>query len=395
MTALESGATVEFDPETLNPRFSYADERERTHRVWITDAVTAWNQVRAADAAGAPRAPRCGGSAPRTRRCGRSSAAAWRGSTRQKLADLPPGYDLVLEGDGDIWRILSTPEPGRREVRSDPATGLIVGETYERLPMPYRIDQIGARKGQILLSFDDGPDARYTPQILDVLKSRGAPAAFFVTGISANAQIGLLQREYREGHEIGNHSYTHPHFDRISRAQLLVEINLTARLFESVLGARTLLFRPPYGIDHQPEDPEEVALLPVPQSMGYIIVGSRIDPHDWGEPGGGRPPAPEELVRRVLAAARRGAGNIVLLHDGGGDRCGDRGRAARDHRRAAGPGLRAGVGLAAARPHARADDAPPHPVAALAGAGRPARCSTSTTGPASGWPPSSSPASPW
>ncbi|MGE5126325.1 MAG: glycosyltransferase, partial [Betaproteobacteria bacterium] len=67
---------------------------------------------------------------------------------------------------------------------------------------------------------------------------------------------------------------------------------------------------------------EEVALLPVPQSMGYLIVGSRIDPHDWGEAGGGAPPPPAALARRVLAAARRGAGNIVLLHDGGGDRSG-------------------------------------------------------------------------
>ena len=173
-----------------------------------------------------------------------------------------------------------------------------------------------------MLTFDDGPDPRYTPRILDTLKSRQAPAAFFVTGLSANAYPGLLRREYREGHEIGNHSYTHPHFDRISRAQLLLELNLTARLFESLIGARTILFRPPYGIDHQPEAPEEVALLPVPQSLGYVIVGSKIDPHDWGEPGGGPPPPPAELARRVLSAARRGVGNIVLMHDGGGDRTG-------------------------------------------------------------------------
>ena len=97
-------------------------------------------------------------------------------------------------------------------------------------------------------------------------------------------------------------------------------MNLTERLFASTLGVKTLLFRPPYGIDHQPETADEVSGLPIPQSMGYLLVGARIDPHDWGEPGG-VPPAPAAvIVQRVVEQARQGAGNIVLLHDGGGSR---------------------------------------------------------------------------
>ncbi len=320
VTATESEATVELDAETLNPHFAYGDENGRTHQVWMTDAVTAYNQLRACDHSGIQGTAlwRLGSEEP-------SLWAFW-GSHRvenvdtARLAEVPPGYDLVLEGDGDVWKILATPQAGRRELRRDAANGLIVGETYTRLPRTWQIDQIGARSRQIALSFDDGPDPRWTPGILDALQSRHAPAVFFVTGLAANAHPGLVQREYREGHEVGNHSYTHPHFDRVSRAQLRVELNLTARLFESLVGARTLLFRPPYGIDHQPESPEEVELLPIPQSMGYLIVGSRIDPHDWGEPDGGPPPRPEQIVRRVLEGARGGGGNIVLLHDGGGDR---------------------------------------------------------------------------
>ena len=95
---------------------------------------------------------------------------------------------------------------------------------------------------------------------------------------------------------------------------------MTERLLNSTLGVKTLLFRPPYGIDHQPETADEVAELPIAQSMGYLIVGARIDPHDWGEPGG-IPPAPAQvIVQRVLEEARSNGGNIVLLHDGGGDR---------------------------------------------------------------------------
>ena len=83
---------------------------------------------------------------------------------------------------------------------------------------------------------------------------------------------------------------------------------------------KTLLFRPPYGIDHQPETASEIQMLPIPQAMGYIIVGARIDPHDWGEPNGGGPPPVPTIVQRVLADAQKPHGNIILLHDGGGDR---------------------------------------------------------------------------
>ncbi|MGE5126332.1 MAG: polysaccharide deacetylase family protein, partial [Betaproteobacteria bacterium] len=237
VTALESEATVELDPESLNPHFAYGDENGRTHQVWITDAVTTFNELRACEDAGVHGTVLW--------RLGSEDPSLWSfwGKSRvtsadvDRLADVPPGYDLVLEGDGDVWRMLATPESGQREIRRDPSNGLIVGASYTRLPKTWQIEQIGARPRQIVLSFDDGPDPRNTPAILDVLKSRNAPAAFFVTGLAANEYPGLLRREYREGHEIGNHSYTHPHFERISRAQLLLELNLTARLFESLIGA--------------------------------------------------------------------------------------------------------------------------------------------------------------
>ncbi|MGH9679608.1 MAG: glycosyltransferase, partial [Candidatus Acidiferrales bacterium] len=156
--------------------------------------------------------------------------------------------------------------------------------------------------------------------ILDILKKKKAPATFFVIGSNANDALGLIHREYDEGHEIGNHTYTHPRWNDISRTQIDVELNVTERLLNSTLGVKTLLFRPPYGIDHQPETADEVSALPIAQTMGYIIVGARIDPHDWGEPGG-IPPAPASvIVQRVLEQAHANGGNIVLLHDGGGDR---------------------------------------------------------------------------
>ena len=316
--AYESETDVEFDSTTLNPHYSYDDEQSRTHQVWILDAVTAYNQLRASE--------RLGVQGTALWRLGTADTSLWSiwdvtqpdDATRAKLEVLPPGPDLILEGAGDIWRIVDVPKSGKRSFTYDPNGDVISTEKYDAIPLSYDIDQIGNAKNKIVLSFDDGPDRRWTPQILDVLKNKNVPAVFFVIGEAANTSPDILKREYSEGHEIGNHTFTHPKFDEVSHTQLKWELNLTQRLIESTLGVKSLLFRPPYGIDHQPEYAEEVAQLPYPQDMGYIIVGQRIDPDDWRvtETQPQRPA--EEIVADVLRQAKNG--NIVLLHDGGGER---------------------------------------------------------------------------
>jgi cellulose synthase/poly-beta-1,6-N-acetylglucosamine synthase-like glycosyltransferase len=96
------------------------------------------------------------------------------------------------------------------------------------------------------------------------------------------------------------------------------QLNLTQRLIESTLGVKSILFRPPYGIDHQPEYAEEVAQLPYPQELGYIIVGQQIDPDDWRMMEDKHQRPAQEIADDVLRQAKKG--NIVLLHDGGGER---------------------------------------------------------------------------
>ena len=316
--AHESETEVEFDSASLNPHYSYDDEENRTHQVWMLDAVTAYNELRASE--------RLGVQGTALWRFGSADTSIWPiwdatrsdDPTREKLRDLPPGPDLILEGAGDIWRIIDVPKPGRRSFTYDSGTDLITSERFDAIPLSYDIDQIGAAKNKIVLSFDDGPDRRWTPGILDVLKEKHAPAVFFVIGEAANTSPDILKREYNEGHEIGNHTFTHPKFDEISHTQLKWELNLTQRLIESTLGVKSLLFRPPYGIDHQPEYAEEVTQLPYPQDLGYIIVGQRIDPDDWRATELAPQRPAREIVDDVLRQA--GKGNIMLLHDGGGDR---------------------------------------------------------------------------
>jgi len=322
--AMESDADVTFDPDSLNLRYSYQDEDNNVHQVWMLDGVTAYNELRAAERAHVQGSTlwRLGSEDPSIWNIWDTTHAT--DADRNKLTEVPPGYDLILEGHGDIWHITNTPESGKRSFDYDADSDSFDDESFESYPVSWRIEQVGAAPRKLALSFDDGPDSRWTPQILDILKQKQVPAAFFTIGDEADAQPQLIRREYAEGHEIGNHTYTHPDMDQISKAQIQLELNLTERLLESNLGVKTLLFRPPYGIDHQPETASEIALLPIPQSMGYIIVGARIDPHDWGEVGDQPPPPTNEIVSRVIdqaqAQLKGEQGNIVLMHDGGGDR---------------------------------------------------------------------------
>ncbi|HEY4977813.1 MAG TPA: glycosyltransferase [Candidatus Acidoferrum sp.] len=316
--AYESETDVEFDPASLNPHYSYSDDQDRTHQVWMLDAVTAYNQERASE--------RLGVQGTALWRYGSADSSLWPiwdatrpdDSTREKLKDIPPGPDLILEGNGDIWHIADVPKSGRRSFTYDASTDLITSEKYEAIPLSYDIDQIGAAKNKLVLSFDDGPDKTWTPKVLDVLKEKKVPGTFFVIGDEANRAPDILKREYAEGHEIGNHTFTHPRFDEISKTQLKWELNLTQRLIESTLGVKSILFRPPYGIDHQPEYAEEVAQLPYPQELGYLIVGQKIDPNDWREADVKNKRSAQEIVDEVELQASKG--NIILLHDGGGDR---------------------------------------------------------------------------
>jgi peptidoglycan-N-acetylglucosamine deacetylase len=196
------------------------------------------------------------------------------------------------------------------------------------LPEPYQIKQYGWKEKEVALTFDDGPDPAYTPKILDILKRENAPATFFLIGLQTQKFPGLARRIYDEGHGIGNHTFTHPDISDVSQWYMKrAELQLTEKLFASTLGVKPLYFRPPYSIDQEPDVGDQVRPLELVQGEGYITVGSKIDPNDWrkGE-------TPDAIVEAVISQAERAStrgcetraplycGNIVLLHDGGGDR---------------------------------------------------------------------------
>ena len=100
---------------------------------------------------------------------------------------------MILEGNGDVWRFVDTPKRGKRSFTYDAATDLFTDENYDAYPLSYDIDQIGAAKKKIAITFDDGPDPRWTPKILDILKEKNVPAAFFVIGVGSQRIPGNPQ----------------------------------------------------------------------------------------------------------------------------------------------------------------------------------------------------------
>ncbi|MGC4378904.1 polysaccharide deacetylase family protein [Fictibacillus sp. Mic-4] len=154
-------------------------------------------------------------------------------------------------------------------------------------------------KKRIALTFDDGPDDRYTPQILDILKKKHVKATFFVIGKQAKDYPNVLERIYKEGHAIGNHTWDHPHLPDLTNQQFTKEVASTSEQIEKVIGFKTNLFRPPFG---EIKD-GQLAWL---KSHGYHSINWTIDTVDWN----GAPA--KKIVSTVTRSATPGA--IVLQH---------------------------------------------------------------------------------
>ena len=315
LTAKESEGRIALDPASSNPHFDYQDENDVSHDVWLMDATTVYNGMVAA----MPLQPagfalwRLGGEDPSL---WTFFGANWTFGVQaaKRLEEIRFDYDLDYEGQGEILKITQTPRIGRRTVTVNEKTGLITAEDFETYPSPYVIERHGFLPKAVALTFDDGPDPKYTAQILDVLKTADVKATFFIIGGNAEKYPELVRRTFAEGHDIGNHTYTHPNIADISTTQLNLEVSATARLLESVLGRQTHLFRAPYGEDSEPETQDQVRPLDVLGQHGYVFVGMRIDPNDWKQPG------VDVIVDEVVHQAESGEGNVVLLHDSGGER---------------------------------------------------------------------------
>jgi peptidoglycan-N-acetylglucosamine deacetylase len=157
---------------------------------------------------------------------------------------------------------------------------------------------------EILLTFDDGPHPKWTPILLDHLREENIKAVFFVLGSKVANQAGrdIVRRAAEEGHQIGNHSYSHADLTRLDAAGIRDEIVRTRDLIEDVSGSRRL-FRPPYGAHNSTVD----AVL---KELGYTLMLWSVDPEDWKKSN-----QPAGWIKLATESIRARGHAIVLTHD--------------------------------------------------------------------------------
>ncbi|CUH95281.1 hypothetical protein P22_1351 [Propionispora sp. 2/2-37] len=162
------------------------------------------------------------------------------------------------------------------------------------------VKEVATSRKVVALTFDDGPLGRTTPAILDILQEKQVKATFFVVGERAEQFPELVKREERDGHEIGNHTYSHPNLFSLTRNNIDKEIEKTDQIITKMT-TKPLFFRPPEGRFNK-------SIINLARDKGYTVILWSVDPFDWRlHPAG-------DTVNTVLKKTK--PGSIILLHDG-------------------------------------------------------------------------------
>jgi cellulose synthase/poly-beta-1,6-N-acetylglucosamine synthase-like glycosyltransferase/peptidoglycan/xylan/chitin deacetylase (PgdA/CDA1 family)/spore germination protein YaaH len=305
--------SVDVQGPSYSPYFYFQDE-DKEHAVWFLDVVTFLNQVREV------RDQKAGGFALYP--LGSEDPALWDAlsvprdfkfdnQTRQAL-ELIKSTDTITDvGDGEIVTVDENSTDGMRKIAVD-TDGYLTANYVKFAQFPTLYHQGAGGEHQVAITFDDGPDPRWTPKILDILKAANVKAAFFLVGVNAERYPWLVRRIVDEGHEIGNHTYYHPNLALCWPEHIRLELNATQLLLETITGRATTLFRPPYAADTGPTQLSELAPLKIAEDLNYLVVLENIDPQDWAKPGA------DIILRRIKQ--QRHDGSVILLHDAGGDR---------------------------------------------------------------------------
>ncbi len=299
---------IRLEARSLNPEYQFRDDHA-LHEFWYLDAVTAFNQMRAAFVV----MP----AAFALWRLGLEDPSVWSVAGRGRfpddevlgrLSEIEPGYGAFSRTFSPLLAV-GPDQNGRRTVTYDPGSGLITNQTVTRAPRQASLLPLRElRDKDVALTFDDGPTEQHTEKILDILQQKSIKATFYLIGKNALMYPGLLQRIYKDGHDIGSHSFSHADLLVSSDVRIRAELNATQRVLESYLGVRALLLRPPYIGENYSLLEDARDLVRVAQELGYVFAGYDTDSKDY------LLTSPSDIVKRTIAKIERG-GRVILLHD--------------------------------------------------------------------------------
>ncbi len=321
--ALNNKATIIFDNDTYNSHFEFVDENKNYHEVYFFDAAGMFNIMRLSD--------EIGNAGTALWRLGSEDERMWtfykKDLSNSGLQANPFDFNLLKDvknsinapcyiGEGEILDVQSSPQNGSLTIEIDSAEKIISEQHYTKYPTQYVIKKWGTVNKQVVLTFDDGPDETYTPQILDILEKEKVPATFFITGSNAHDNLPLLKRIHKDGFEIGNHTFTHPNISTVSNARAELELKSTRLLIEAATGRSTVLFRAPYNADSEPTNIAEIIPVALSKKQNYYTIGESIDPCDW-EDDISADSIYTRIVNQYESNPKKG---VILLHDAGGNR---------------------------------------------------------------------------
>jgi len=203
-----------------------------------------------------------------------------------KIQSVAPGEELVVE-----------PEP---ELAA-PAVAALPPPPARRAAPKHSYNSVGTSQPVVAMTFDDGPHPELTPKLLDILKKRNIRATFYVIGRNVAAYPEIARRIVEEGHEIGNHTYTHPALSKIGAARVKTELDKTTQIIKQITGVTPKTMRPPYGATNTSLNRR------INDEFSMPVIMWSVDPQDWRYRNASR------VSSHIISNSK--PGDIILAHD--------------------------------------------------------------------------------
>ncbi|MEJ1999852.1 MAG: glycosyltransferase [Maritimibacter sp.] len=308
----QAGGRLEFSRMAANSYTEFLDQSGNVHTLWMQDAGSAFPWVKHLSEVGI------------------NNFAVWPMGGEDPgiwslLSERLDGFDRLIqpslqryisyEGEGALIDYGHAARQGVRLFTPQADDPTLLRQDYLALPEPQHLIHWGKMPpNTLLLTFDDGPDPTYTPQVLDILKEKGVPATFFAIGGMMGRDQETMRRMVAEGHIVGTHSYSHPDFNRLGPLRARLELALSQMMFKHVTGYETYVMRLPYAAGTGPEDGRRSRPVKDVTDRGYILAMEDLSPPDWAGLNA------DGIVQDVVDGTQSGESKVLVLHDGGGPR---------------------------------------------------------------------------